>query len=228
MSRYPALSELVWPADPDSLAEAARWAEEVSDRVLDWIWRSFDEVLAKCLSNIDLNTPLEEIERDLVSKHFVELLRLWRMETDGFPTFFPVHEWPEVASRPKPPGRSPAYDLAFVADDNQRVAWPIEAKVLPTDSTLAKYMEDVNKFLTGTAAPFVGEGGVLGYLLSGTPAAFLAKLERTMKQPLGKAPKFSTRPHRTSTHSRAPAPRLRLHHMIMECPNARTGSRKAL
>lgn len=217
MNRDPALSELLWPMDEASLEEAYRWAEGVSVRVLDWMWRSFDQVRAKHLARVDLCRPLEEVERDLAGKHFIELNTLWAMETEGLGSLVPCSEWSELASRPAPPGRSPSYDFAFVSVENQRVAWPLEAKVLPSAAVLWKYMGDVRKFDSGIAAPLVGEGGMVGYLLTGTPNDFFAGLESQLGQALSVTTTFSTRAHRTSRHLRSPAPELRLHHLIMQC-----------
>jgi hypothetical protein len=42
-----------------------------------------------------------------------------------------------MATRSAAPAKPPAYDIAFIWHDNPRVAWPIEAKVVPTPGTLA-------------------------------------------------------------------------------------------
>lgn len=217
MSRRPAYSEIRWPMDPDAVAKAQTWARGASIRILDWTWRSFEQFHAKHLSQCSLTRPLEEIERDLTSKHFVELNGLWARETKGYSSVTPIYEFPELASRPEPPGRSPAYDFAFVCNENPNVAWPIETKVVPSVRSFAKYLGDVEKFQSGIASPFVGEGGLIGYLLEGAPADFFAHLESNVGQQLQPLPEFATRPHRVSLHSRSPAPTLRLHHMVMDC-----------
>lgn len=203
--------------DDTSRAEARRWAEDVSCQVLEWVWKGFDRFRAEHLSKVDMEQPLEELERDLTRNHFVAVNQTWAMETQGFASLTPAMEWPEVENRPPPPGRSPAYDFAFVCNDNPRVAWPVEAKVLPTSGRLAPYEGDVKRFTDGTAAPFVGEGGMIGYLLKGAPNDFFANLEVKLGQTLGTCLRFSARPHRTTLHTRSTAPALRLHHMIMEC-----------
>jgi hypothetical protein len=216
MTLRPAFSELRWPDDSESFALAERWATDVAERVLDWTWRGFDRFRRQHLSLVDLTRPLEEIERDIASKHFIAINQVWATETGGCCSISPIHEWPELASRPQPPGRSPACDFAFVSVQNQRIAWPIEAKVIETPRRLAQYKIDLRKFMSGTAAPFVGEGGMIGYLRAGGSDEFFVALETLLHQKLGFVDFFSDRPHRTSHHRRARAPALRLHHMVME------------
>ena len=216
MSR-PTFSELAWPMDADSRQQAQEWAGEVATQVLEWTWRAFDSLRANVLTRIDLNQPLEQLERDLTSHHFREIQQLWKTETEGFSAFSPHHEWPEMATRSPAPAKPPAYDLAFVWNDNPRVAWPIEAKVVPTTGTLAQYVADTAKFTGGIAAPFVSEGAQVAYLLTGETAEFFSNLSAGSSITLEEAAEFSDRPHRISLHARAPAPDLRLHHMAMFC-----------
>jgi hypothetical protein len=93
---------------------------------------------------------------------------------------------------------------------------PIEAKVVLTPNALAEYLKDVrNKFIAGIAAPIVGEGAMIGYLLSGDDGEFFDELGGEMKLSFMTMPKFRDRPHRTSEHARNSRPDLRLHHMAM-------------
>lgn len=216
MSR-PTASELRWPMDDDSLRQAEDWAAGVSHQVLDWTWQAFDTLHKEVLCKIDLNQPLDQLERDLTSHHFREIQKLWAGETEGYSSVYPQPEWPEMATRSPAPAKPPAYDLAFVWNDNPRVAWPIEAKVVPTPSTLAPYLADVEKFVNGVAAPFVGEGAQIAYLLTGTAIEFFLGLKAKLMSPLEEDPKFSARAHRVCMQVRTAAPDLRLHHMAMRC-----------
>ena len=55
--------------------------------------------------------------------------------------------------------------------------WPIEAKVLRTDGSVAEYVADLrNEFLTCRYAPFSSEGGMVGYLVSGDPEKALKNI----------------------------------------------------
>jgi hypothetical protein len=188
-------------------------------QVLDWTWRSFDELKASHLSKVDVTQPLEQLERNLAALHFNELNLLWAKETGGYSSIRPIPEWPELQTRPAAPGRPPAYDFAFVFNENQRIAWPIEAKVVPTSNTLAAYLSDVAKFVTGAAAPLTGEGGVIAYLLQGPELDFLAALGKKLSEPLATptAAALLCRAHRISQHEISGAPQLRLHHLVMLC-----------
>lgn len=216
MSR-PTISELAWPMDDDSRQQAQKWASEFANQLLDWTWRAFDTLHADVLSRVDLSQPLEQMERDLTSLHFREIQRIWERETEGYSAFAPQPEWPEMATRSPAPAKPPAYDIAFVWNDNQRIAWPIEAKVVRTTGTLAEYVKDTEKFTGGVAAPFVGEGAQIAYLLTGTTDEFFSNLNAGISITLQEVPEFSDRPHRVSFHARASAPDLRLHHMVMCC-----------
>ena len=149
MSR-PTLSELAWPMDDESRQQAEEWTAGVSIQVLDWTWRAFDALRLTVLSRVDMSQPLDQLERDLTSKHFIEIQRLFAAETDGMSSIVPHHEFPENESRPGGSGRPPASDISFVWYDNPRVSWPIEAKVLSTSSTLAPYLGDVRSSLTAS------------------------------------------------------------------------------
>ena len=158
------MSELRWPMDDESLRQAEDWAASVSIQVLGWTWRAYDALRANVLNYVEMSQPLEQLERDLTSKHFVEIQRLFAAETDGYSAIIPHHEFPENESRPGGSGKPPASDICFVWYENQRVSWPIEAKVVPTSDTLADYLGDTKKFVDGIAAPLVGEGAQIAYL----------------------------------------------------------------
>jgi hypothetical protein len=203
--------------DDESRRQAADWAAGSSIQALEWTWRGFDALRANVLSRVDMTQPLEQLERDLTSFHFQAIQQLWARETEGYSSISPVPEWPEMETRSPAPAKPPAYDIAFVWNENKRVAWPIEAKVVPTTSTLAPYLGDTAKFVNGTAAPLVGEGAQVAYLLSGTTSDFFSNLSGKLASPLQPVAKFSNRPHRLSQHTRATAPNLRLHHLAMHC-----------
>jgi hypothetical protein len=218
MTRRSTFSELRWPDDPSDADLPIHWAESVAAQVLDWTWRAFDVLRAEHLLRIDLSQRPEQLERDLTSNHFIEIQVLFMRETDGFSTFVPHHEWPETESRVSAMAKPPAYDLAFVSLANRRWAWPFEAKVLPTSGRLSEYLKDVqNKFIACVAAPLIGEGAMIAYLLTDETAKVFENLEQRLNRNLELVSEFSDRPHRVSHHSRVDAPDLRLHHMLMQC-----------
>jgi len=169
-----------------------------------------------------MSQPLEPLERDLTSKHFVEIQRLFAAETDGYSAIIPHHEFPENESRPGGSGKPPASDISFVWYENQRVSWPIEAKVVPTPDTLAEYLGDTRKFVGGIAAPLVGEGAQIAYLLNGETNDFFYNLSTRLPSALAAFPEFSDRAHRVSSHARTSHPDLELHHMAMCCCQQKT------
>jgi hypothetical protein len=218
MTRRPTFSELVWPDGPDDHALAVKWAKTNARLILDWTWRAFDALSASHLSKIDLTQPLEQVERDLVRQHFIEIQILFAQETEGYAALVPHHEWPEMETRKSASAKPPAYDLAFVSTGARRWAWPIEAKVIPTPNTLSEYMKDVEgKFIEGVASPLIGDGAMIGYLLCREGKAFIASLEAKLGQPLNQFADFPNRTHRISKHIRTAQPCLTLHHMAMEC-----------
>src|SRR5690348_13470 len=109
MIRRPTLGEQRWPTDAQSVAQARRWAEGVATQVLDWTWRSFDRLRNNHITKVDLTQPLEQLERSIVSMHYTELNALWAQDTGGYSSISPAHEWPEMETRPRAPGRPPAY-----------------------------------------------------------------------------------------------------------------------
>jgi hypothetical protein len=172
--------------------------------------------MIKYISKFNLSQDPEQLERSLTEFHFLEIQDIWRKETAGFPSVRPSSETPEFETLHSPSAKPIAYDLCFIHFVNARWKFPIEAKVLSSHGALAEYLKDVrDKFISGRAAPLVGEAGMIGYLCSGTPDQVFANLEEELKQVLGKVEEFASRPHRTSRHIRVSTPELRLHHMIM-------------
>ena len=216
MTGRPTPSELAWPAGPDDADLAFNWAAGVTTQVLDWTWRAFDSLQSDFLLRVDWTRSLEQVERDLVQIHFGRIQVIFAAETNGFAAFYPSHEHPEFETRFSAQAKPPAYDLAFVATANPRWIWPLEAKVVQSPKAMAEYMKDVNdKFIAGVAAPFVGEAAMVGYLMNADADSALAEVSVRLNQPLKSVPEFDERTHRTSFHSRSPAPALRLHHMMM-------------
>jgi len=127
-----------------------------------------------------------------------------------------------------PPAQPPAYDLAFVLRADERVMWPLEAKVLETPGTLAEYEREVREqYLTCRYAPFTSSGAMLAYLLTGTPIDTLTRIATKLNVALEQVTEFPTRPHRRSSHQRiVPAGKtysveFQCHHLILEYPTLR-------
>jgi len=113
--------------------------------------------------------------------------------------------------------------MAFIWCDRPLVHWPIECKVLATDRSLRKYVQELRtNYLIGRYAPVSGMGAMLGYLKRGEPNRFFAGVEKALDCPLAPHPTFSpTRSHRVSDHERPPhaewkvSRAFRCHHLIL-------------
>lgn len=214
------LGEILWPDDEQSRRQAIDWAESIAEQALDLVWRAFDRLAAHELRDrpdLAAHAP-EQLERELTQRHAAELTVAWARETGGYGSFCPLHESHEPASRKGGKAMPPSNDFAFVHMVNKRWSLPVEAKVLWSDRALGEYLKDVNgKYLEGVAAPLVGECGMIGYLLKGTAEGVFEVLKVKLAQQLGYVQRFADRTHRTTTHDRKTAPRLRIHHMVMSC-----------
>ncbi|SRR6266496_612929 len=217
MHRHATLSELFWAKDAESDNLAKQWAATAAVQALDLTWKGFEQLRVSRLSRIDFSQPLEQVERDLARNHCVEITSVWARETSGYSSLVPIHEYPELESRSSAPAKPPAIDLGFAHRENLRWHWSIEAKVVRDPTNLTLYMGDVHKFVSGVAAPLVGEGGLIAYLLSGKEEDLFAELEVQLGQTLAVVTEFSARAHRASSHDRVSFPHLRLHHMAMNC-----------
>nr|VFK79377.1 MAG: hypothetical protein BECKSD772D_GA0070982_10472 [Candidatus Kentron sp. SD] len=225
MTRRATLTEMIYPDTPDSAELAMQWAQSATSEILDLIWRGFDAFRANHLSRVNSAQlrASEQPERSLVDLHFQEILLLWKAKTDGYSSFIPHHERPEMASRTSGKAKPPANDMGFVSVANLRWFWAIEAKVIFSPGALAEYLKDVKgKFIPGRGSPLIGDGGMIGYLLrrNGEDTVF-GNLAKQLDQTLHPFPRFEDRPHRASRHSRTGAPNLRLHHMMMACVEVR-------
>ena len=222
-TRRPTASEMIWPDSPDDADLATTWAVGISSQVLSWMWRAFDSMRNSLFPRIDFTRDPEQLERDLTRNHFVEIQLLFGTETSGYASFVPVHEWPELETRSSSQAKPPAYDFAFIYPDDRRWAWPAEAKVVTSSSALGEYMKDVNeKFIRGVAAPLVGEGAMIAYLISCDADSVLSGIESRLGQRLQPVPKFVDRQHKCSSHGRENAPNIRLHHLMMVCDSTQT------
>ncbi|WP_377828410.1 hypothetical protein ACFKHW_32070 [Bradyrhizobium lupini] len=143
----------------------------------------------------------------------------------GDEPFYVQHSPFEHETMAPPPAQPPAYDIAFVVRAEERIMWPIEAKVLETPGAVAAYERDVRQeFLTCRYGPFSEEGAMVGYLLTGLAVDALTAIEKSLGCALNTVPAFASRPHRASSHKRTvPIGKsypinFRCHHLILEFP----------
>jgi hypothetical protein len=183
-------------APQDFVLLAGDWCQDYSTILLGYVWQAYDALLT---ANLPTTIDFEDLERSLT-----QLLepRIHRVMT-GYETFYVQHGPYERETKMPPPAQPPQYDIAFALYDNERVMWPLEAKTLRTDGTVADYVNDIKEqFLTCRYAPFSSEGAMVGYLLSGdTDKAFNGIAAKVPCQ-LIHHPQFTQRAHRLSHHRR--------------------------
>lgn len=204
------------PAAPDPVfvALACDWMSDPAQCLLGFIWAAYDAMCA--------NPPVIDT-RDL-ERSITQLLepRINDLMTGDEP-FYIQHSSFERETMAPPPAQPPAYDLAFVLRADERIMWPLEAKVLETPGTMAEYLHDVREqYLTCRYAPFSGSAAMLGYLLSGKAAEALDQIAKKLGCTLNVVKEFPSRPHRFSIHRRiVPAGKtypldFECHHLILE------------
>lgn len=127
-----------------------------------------------------------------------------------------------------PPAQPPQYDLAFVLRADERVMWPLEAKVLETPNQMAAYESDIREqFLTCRYAPFSSLGAVLGFLLSGTTDDTRVAIQKKLGTELFTVADLPSEPAWVSHHSRVvPAgkaypPSFDCYHVVLIYPDVK-------
>jgi len=215
------------PVPRDFVFLASEWCEDQSAILLAFVWQGYDLLSTELPAGINL----KDLERSITQS--LEL-RIRRVMTGDEP--FDMQHSPRERETMKPsPAQPPEYDLAFVLRAEERVMWPLEAKVLETDGAVRDYVEDIrNEFLTCRYAPFSSESAMLAYLLSGTPENVFRNVTAKLPCSLEGHPRFPRRPHRVSKHQRPTKagkvyPRdFRCHHLVLEFPGLTRGSDGAI
>ena len=230
MERRHTILETFLPVADEFASMARRWRSDASVRMLQWVWDGYDLLVAEVLSKADWDKARDDLEREITELLEPRVRRC--MPAHAF--CYIQHGAKERETRLPAPAQPPEYDLAFVLYSNERVKWPMEAKVLHTDSDVSDYVRDIRcEFLTCRYSPFSAEGAMLGYLLSGDPTAAFSHIAKALRAKLAASPHFPDRHHRTSSHQRQvpagrPYPRLfRCHHLIMRVQSTRSSPRGA-
>ena len=182
------------------------------------VWEAYD-LLQTRLGDVRLDADDEDKERSIT---FLLRICIGQCMTGDEP-FCVVHEPPEQAARKGGRARPPQPDISFVLYANPRVTWPVEAKLLPTDKSVSRYVREVNdNFLTGRYAPFSAEGAMLGYLMSGDAGVAFDTIAAHFGCQLTHHPTFRERDHKLSRHNRDDLPhsdcpaRFLCHHLLMQ------------
>lgn len=208
-----------WPSsnsapDPTFVALACDWMSDPAQWLLGFVWTAYDSMCAHppVIDTRDLERSITQLLEPRIN-----------CAMTGDEPFYIQHSSFERETMAPPPAQPPAYDLAFVMRADERIMWPLEAKVLETPGTLADYERDVREqYLTCRYAPFSGSGAMLGYLLSGTASGALDQIAKKLGCSLDTVKEFPSRPHRFSKHRRIvpvgkayPAD-FECHHLILE------------
>lgn len=185
------------PADPAFVALARAWMQAPADTLLALVWAAYDDMRASP-PTIDTRS----LERSITQRLEARI----NDAMSGDEPFFVQHGAHEYETMAAPPAQPPQYDIAFVLRSDERLMWPLEAKVLETAGRISEYLEDVRQqFLTCRYAPFSGSAAMLGYLLSGDTSEALDGIGKKLGcalHPVGGP--SSTRAHRISHHVRTP------------------------
>lgn len=176
------------------LQVALDWGKANVESMFQAVWSGYDTMVA-AMPFIDS----EGLERSITQSLAIRI----EDALSGDETFALLHGPYEYETKKPPPAQPPAYDIAFVLRQEERIMWPLEAKVMETQRQTAEYITDLkDEFLTCRYAPFVSFGAMVGYLLTGEPKDALEVIERKLSHKLNPYPKFQTRPHRISMHTR--------------------------
>lgn len=231
MERRFSIGELRWPVSREFVSVAKQWKDNASALLLGFVWKGYDSLINDILSKIDCSQPEDQIERSITQYLTPKI----RDAMTGYEPFHVEQGINEFETRALSPAQPPVYDIAFVLRQNERVMWPLEAKVLKTANSVGEYVKEItNNFLTCRYAPFSSEGAMLGYLLSGNPNDAFAKIAKKTPCTLYKNHSFSKRAHKISDHMRSvpeekPYPaNFCCHHLIMPiCKSATFGTQKS-
>ena len=138
-------SERRWPDTPEFNSVLRRLKEGNSTRLLELIWKGYDAFCVECLSQVDCSEDDGDLERDITQLLEPKI----REGMTGFEPFDVQHGPYERESWLGPPAQPPQYDIAFKLRCKPRVMWPLEAKVLRTDGSVAEYIKEIRKNTTG-------------------------------------------------------------------------------
>ena len=210
------------PAPPDFVNLAAEWCENQSALLLGYVWQAYDSLYGALQSAMPPAVDRGDLERSLT-----QLLepRIHQVMTGDEP-FYIQHGPYERETKMPAPAQPPQYDLAFVLYVDERIMWPLEAKVLRNAKGVKAYVADVNEqFLSCRYAPFSSGAAMLGYLLSGDPHIAFSSIAARVPCTLKPHDFFKKRPHCVSRHIRTSPPgksyvrRFTCHHLLLQFPS---------
>jgi hypothetical protein len=188
-----------WPDTPEFNSVLRSLKKDGSTKLIELIWKGYDAFCAECLTQVDCSKDDCNLEINITQLLEPKI----REGMTGFEPFDVQHSPYENESWLGPCGQPPQYDIAFKLRCNPRVMWPLEAKVLRTDGSVAEYIKEIkSNFLTCRYAPFSSEAAMLGYLLEGDSGVAFSNIVNKGNWKLNTHPQFPDRDHRTSDHKR--------------------------
>lgn len=207
---------------PDFVRLAVSWVSDPEAQFVRYVWAGYDSFKA--------NPP--EVNRRDLERSISQLLEpRIRQAMTGYEPYYIQHGSFERETMLAPPAQPPEYDLAFVLRAEERIMWPLEAKVLETSGQTANYIKDINnEYLTCRYAPFTASGAMLGFLLSGDTNDVFSKLSNKLGCSLNLLNEFPNKANRHSDHVRVvplgksyPSS-FRCYHLLLDFPELQRDS----
>lgn len=212
------VGEQRWPDTPEFCSIAKNWNSNFSTILLGFVWKGYDLLYSEIISKIDMTKTEDELERSITQYLTPKI----REAMTGYEPFDIEQGVYEFETRLPSPAQSPLYDIAFVLKSNERIMWPMEAKILKTDKSTGEYISEIKEnFLTCRYAPFSNEGAMIGYMLSGRADNAFSKMTKKLGTHFSKHKEFPDRNHRVSSHvrnvpkSKSYPSKFLCHHLIM-------------
>lgn len=205
----------------DFVRLASSWVNDPEAQFINYVWAGYETFKA--------DKP-EVDPRDLERSISQLLEPRIRQSMTGYEPYYIQHGSFERETMLAPPAQPPEYDLAFVLRAEERIMWPLEAKVLKTSGQTANYIKDINnEYLTCRYAPFTASGAMLGFLLSGDTNDVFLKLSNKLGCSLNLLSEFPNRANRHSDHVRVVPPGkdypsvFRCYHLLLDFPELQRG-----
>jgi hypothetical protein len=211
------------PNDFVSLAEV--WCTDQSAILLSFVWSAYDILTEEkpLINPADLERSITQLLEPRIRKAM-----------SGYEPFYVQHGPFERETMQAQPAQPPQYDLAFVHNADERIMWPLEAKVLISSNAISEYVAAIKgRFLKYRYSPFSSQAAMLGYLLSGNANPTFESIARNLKAELILHSYFPTRNHRISTHTRRmrarkPYPsKFLCHHLLFLFPQLKRSKPRA-
>lgn len=210
------------PIDPAFLHLARSWMKDPARQFIGFIWLAYEDMIATrpAIDGRDLERSITQLLEPRV-----------RDALTGDEPFYVQHGPFERETMRAPPAQPPEYDLAFILRADERIMWPLEAKVLESPGSVAAYVRDItDEFLTCRYGPFSDSGAMLGYLLTGTPEDAFRSIADRLGAALEDVTDLAPATNKCSRHKRA-VPKgkpystdFRCYHLILEFPSLRRGN----